>query len=424
MTADPACALPKIHGETMPARFCGWAGGPSGIDAVFNGGLGSRSASQAAGFRNPLYYDAGLPVCLLVHQGVRVFSFLRRGFTLIELLVVIAIIGVLIALMLPAVQGARASARRSQCASNLKQLVLAIMSYENDNGALPPTAICASSDATNACFGRTPDFSMKARLLPFLDQEEIYNALNFSALFNDVVNTTVRCQRISIFICPSDGNNPAQGITVTTGGFTGSPGTTSYPNNIGTFAPENASGNIDGPAYYPGGAAPSSDTVTLATITDGTSNTAIFSEYTRFRSTTQNGVFQIYQDTRDSAKVAAPLLALFQNCQAAVPIAPAGGALTSYDGMKGLDWLFQHCGNGGCYSHVMPPNKKACYFSASKTAGHPTSTLIGASSYHPGGVNVAFLDGSVRFIKDSIGPQIWWALATKAGGEILSGNGY
>jgi len=353
-----------------------------------------------------------------------VLCFRRRGFTLIELLVVIAIIAVMVALLLPAVQGARDAARRAKCASNLKQLGLAIMAYENDNGVLPPTAICASPNASNVCFGRTPDFSMKARLLPCVDQEELYNALNCSALFNDVVNTTVRCQQISIFVCPSDRNNPARGITVTTGGFTGSPGSTSFPNNIGTFAPENAGGIIDGPAYYLGAPAPSSDTVTLARISDGTSNTAIFSEYTRFQSGAQNGTSRIYQDVKDSATVAAPLLTLYRNCQAAALVAPAGGGFASYDGMKGLDWLFQHCGNGGCYSHVMPPNRKACYFFASKTAGHPTSTLIGASSYHLGGVNVAFLDGSVRFIKDSISPQTWWALATRAGNEVVKADSY
>jgi prepilin-type processing-associated H-X9-DG protein len=143
-----------------------------------------------------------------------------------------------------------------------------------------------------------------------------------------------------------------------------------------------------------------------------------------YENSTQNGTWQIYQDTVDSAKVAAPLLTLATDCQAAVTIAPAATGVASDDGLKGVDWLFQHCGAGGCYSHVMTPNKKACYFTGSKTAGHPTSTMVGASSFHPGGVNVAFLDGSVRFIKDSVSQPTWWALATKAGGEIVSSDSY
>src|SRR5205823_4972597 len=154
----------------------------------------------------------------------------RRGFTLIELLVVIAIIAVLIALLLPAVQAAREAARRSQCVNNLKQLSLAVMNYENNNGALPPTATFGKPSN-----GLSPDFSMKARLLPFIEQNAAYGALNFSAWFNSAQNFTVRVMTITTFLCPSDGNNPSASLTV--GTQTGTPASTSYPNNIGTFAP-------------------------------------------------------------------------------------------------------------------------------------------------------------------------------------------
>src|SRR3954464_3747138 len=113
----------------------------------------------------------------------------RRGFTLIELLVVIAIIAVLVALLLPAVQSARESARRTQCVNNLKQLGLAIQSYSDVNGSLPPTGSNAANSST------VNDFSMKARLLPFMEQMALYNSLNqmFGYNITTAGNNGYRC---------------------------------------------------------------------------------------------------------------------------------------------------------------------------------------------------------------------------------------
>jgi prepilin-type processing-associated H-X9-DG protein len=266
---------------------------------------------------------------------------------------------------------------------------------------------------------------MKGRILPYLEQSALANALNFSQLTMAAANTTCRCSQINSFVCPSDGNNPGQSFTLTAGGFSGNPGSTNYPNTIGTFAPESSSFTVDGPAYYLGATSPMSTTVTLASITDGTSNTAIWSEFVRYGPGSVQVASSIFQDTKDSAKVAGVLATIAANCQAATAIAPQTTSLSSSDdGVKGIDWLFQHCGAGGCYSHINTPNRKACYFTGSNTAGHPTSTIIGASSKHPGGVNVVTLDGSVKFVKDSVSQQTWWALATKAGGEVISADSY
>jgi prepilin-type N-terminal cleavage/methylation domain-containing protein/prepilin-type processing-associated H-X9-DG protein len=337
---------------------------------------------------------------------------MRRGFTLIELLVVIAIIAVLIALLLPAVQAAREAARRSQCVNNLKQLGLATMNYESANGSLPPTSI-SSSTAFPSTFG------MKARVLPYLEQVAMGNALNFSFAPSSHQNETVLVAQVNVLNCPSDANNPNQTWTMTNG-TTVQTGYTSYPNNIGTILFNNG-GMYDGPAYRLA-ATTEGGVVTLASVTDGTSNTAIWSEWVRGKGgSSDEGLHQTYsmgapyQAPSTSAYVAPQLY--LNACQ---------GSMTHYSGgdHKGGPWLNHFCGQGGCYSQIMTPNLHACYFTGTYGGAQPQLTAIGASSYHPGGVNVAFLDGSVKFVKNSVNQLTWWALGTKAGGEVVSADSY
>ena len=333
----------------------------------------------------------------------------RRGFTLIELLVVIAIIAVLIALLLPAVQAAREAARRSQCINNLKQMGLAVMNYESAHGTLPPTGNGAVSNS----------FSMKPRILYFMEQVASYNALNQSFPYSDATNWTIRVTQVASFLCPSDANVPS--TTATLNGVSGQVGYTSYGNNIGTYY-ANSGGKIDGPTYRIG----SEPNVTLAAITDGTSNTAMWSEWIRgtFKKTT-GGLHQTYVVPQSHGTAVNPLSNLVAACQASTTFynATVGGSTTAAWDQKGDDWMHNNCAQGGCYSHIMTPNRRACFFN-DETSSHTFYTIVGPSANHSGGVNVGFLDGSVKFVKETVSQTTWWAIATKAGGEVVSADSF
>jgi prepilin-type N-terminal cleavage/methylation domain-containing protein/prepilin-type processing-associated H-X9-DG protein len=334
----------------------------------------------------------------------------ERGFTLIELLVVIAIIAVLIALLLPAVQAAREAARRSQCVNNLKQLGLAIMNYESVNGALPPTGDVYNTALLQGAYG------MKTRILPFLEQQALFNAINFGFIPQDasLVDFTIGTAIVNGFLCPSDGNIPIG--TVTLNGVTRNWGYTSYPNNIGTIYTNNGN-QFDGPAYVIGSTL--GPTVTFASVTDGVSNTAMWSEWIRGKnmaSSPQAGLHMTYTVPLSLTQSYIPPLTYLTKCKATTL-----ASTPLYDD-KGRTWSNHNCSEGGCYSHIMTPNLNACELIG--TAGNPNYTVVGASSNHPGGVNVAFLDGSVHFIKTAIAQQTWWGMSTKAGGEIISADSY
>jgi prepilin-type N-terminal cleavage/methylation domain-containing protein/prepilin-type processing-associated H-X9-DG protein len=355
----------------------------------------------------------------------------RRGFTLIELLVVIAIIGVLIALLLPAVQSAREAARRSQCVNNLKQLALAVHNYSDQNGCFPLKDMYPH--AANVSCGWT--LSWPLSILPGLEQSALFNAFNFSHSTAGAdwdtpctsgtghANSTVGRAQVATYLCPSEslGQHPDPGWgTMNYHGNLGGPGV--VRTHSGIIVPNGAGVTPTiGSTYRPGGP------VTFASITDGTSNTALFSEKlygdrtASIRVNSANakrGLFRpsstIAHDTGDPSQAAA-FVALCKSIPATT---------TATSSTAGLTWTKAYPPYTviNSYTHFGAPNSIACSNDNSYWGG-PSASLP-PNSNHPGGVNMAMADGSVRFVKDSVSLETWWAIGTRDGGEVVSSDAY
>jgi len=374
---------------------------------------------------------------------------IRRGFTLIELLVVIAIIAVLIALLLPAVQAAREAARRMQCTNNLKQIGLAMHNYHSTNDVFPMAASKnCNSDPSSRCPGYADwrGWSALGAALPYVEQSSLYNAINFNMAeeLHDAIpapeNSTVVGTVVKAFLCPSDPNVGQQNIN----NYHACYGTTSDwpsgPNN-GAGSMQNADGHGSTgmfAVWFSYG---------IRDATDGTSSTLLYSEALvgdnkgnestngRGIGTTTPGshyrgngvVVAAAKYEVDDFKASPATVQGIMNSLAACAAEfnnPASKLITSHRGYRWASFS-----EGSAFNVAQTPNDHTYPFNVCRGQGNPSqsdngSNSLPATSMHPGGVNALMADGSVRFVKDTISRDTWWALGTRNGGEVISADSY
>ena len=348
----------------------------------------------------------------------------RRGFTLIELLVVIAIIAVLIALLLPAVQAAREAARRIQCVNNLKQIGLGLLNYEQAIGSFPIGSSANLFSVNPNVYAGPHGLSAHAQMLPYLELTALYNSINmcFGVAAGQVptgpINSTAYGTKVAMFICPSDPNAPGVvGIDpVAPCDYSCSFGTTTTPSTVQVTT--GSTGLFTWWRSYG-----------IQSCMDGTSNTIAFAETLVGDGSTANfsassgilgialGPAEVFDASANWPAVQAGL----QLCNAAYNSRSTANLANG----AGSRWMIGRA-NDTLFNTVVTPNSQVYPWGSCTDWSDATNEveISRSGSSHPGGVNALFADGSVRFIKNSISQLTWFALGTRANGEVISADSY
>lgn len=330
------------------------------------------------------------------------------GFTLVELLVVIAIIGILIALLLPAVQAAREAARRMQCTNNLKQIGLALHNYESSHKSFP----IGWNGLMHPTVPTTFRWSYLAYILPFIEQANTLSRLDTSlTLYPPGPGQAPRPEHVSTimtkiatYLCPSD---RFEYVSSPTGVVDSAP--TNYVACMGTgvnaLSDLSDDGTMDARAD---GMFCSVAWRRMADCTDGLSNTALCSE-SLLGPGGADAASSAWPDPQTYMALVVPVQQVtVANCDQ-----PKPGSINRFPASRGRVWAGQGYENT-VYNHFFTPNttRYDCYFWVN-------NGFKAARSRHPGGVNVLMGDGSVRFVSQTIALATWRAIASRAGGEVL-----
>ncbi|KAA1259393.1 Type II secretion system protein G precursor [Rubripirellula obstinata] len=337
----------------------------------------------------------------------------HSGFTLVELLVVIAIIGILVGLLLPAVQSAREAARRMSCSNNMKQVVLAVHNYESAMRQLPPVWTKPANSGSG--------WSLQARILPFLESLALDSAIDFSDGYDASTLTIagetlpVSSFRVPAYQCPSDPGDTQR---------LGDDGPEHYPMNyaanVGTWFVYDP-GNFDriGDEIVGEGAFTPAQTRKFRDCLDGLSNTLAFAEVKSWT--------PYLRDVELPGDLNMPMVES--------EISALGGSFKTNTGHT--EWVDGRSHQAG-FTTTFTPNTRVLHesggavydidftnFREGKTPSNvsdpaKTYAAVTSRSYHTGGVQVGMLDGSVRFMNDSIDRELWQNLSTRAGHEVVS----
>jgi prepilin-type N-terminal cleavage/methylation domain-containing protein len=330
----------------------------------------------------------------------------RAAFTLVELLVVIAIIGVLVALLLPAVQAAREAARRSSCGNNLRQMGLALQNFESTYKEFPASLRAALPNAS----GQYDGWSVQGQILPYVEKGSIYDSINFDLTYNgqtlNVGGTPqlISALRVNTYQCPSEVKNT---VRLSSAG-TPEHYPLTYGVNLGPWFAFNPATKEGGQGafqpYRP---------LALSAMTDGTSNTLALAEVKAYN--------PYYRNAGNGS--------LTQPMPAAAAVCSLGGEFKNNSGHT--EWVDGRAHQTGFTATFTPNTKVICNVGGTnydvdwnnqqegKSTTVPTFAAVTARSFHPGGVMTGFVDGSVHFIPNTVDLATWQALSTRDGGEAV-----